>query len=707
MTLYRDIRPLPSLRMRLEMSIDPAGELLDSASPALGGLRRAVRIAYERLRSRLDQLVHGELGSALQEPHRHAPQRPLRDPGARRRQGQGPGHRPRPVGQRPDAVRRAAHRGRAGQRLARGAAQGPGRGGAHPRRAVRRWWAARRRTCARRSTRSPGSTSGRPRPASPRSWTRSARRPPSGAEVALLSARHPGLSGRVVPIDVRLGGDYTAVVITGPQHRRQDGGAADGRAAGADAPVRAARAGGDRQPRCPSSATSSRTSATSSRWPSRCPPSAATCARSCASSRAPGRAAWCCSTSSAPAPTRPRARRSPRRSSTTSSRRGALVIATTHYAEIKTYAHNTPPARNASVEFDLETLSPTYRLTIGLPGTSQAFAIAERLGLPPTLVADARSRLSRAQQEFESTLASIKASQRRDRGGPGTRHGGGGSAPGGAPDRGGRAPARPPGARDSRSRRRARRRRRRSRPSRRRSPRRASCWPARRSPSAAWTRRWRAWRSDCRRCRRPGHRGASPAPRGVAGRACAPGPPAGWSGTDRRPRPRPRPRDAGRRRRARGRAARRARCRPTRCPSARAGRGRRGTAGRNARSRVAAATSGRSRRCASPRPRPSVGRTAQRSGRGPSPSSLDVRGARVDETIELLENYLDRAATAGAGASRSSTATVRARSGMPCARCSPSIRWCATGVRATRARGATAPPSSPSDRAILRRFPSR
>jgi len=92
-------------------------------------------------------------------------------------------------------------------------------------------------------------------------------------------------------------------------------------------------------------------------------------------------------------------------------RAGALAVATTHYAELKTYAHNEPGARNASVDFDLATLAPTYHLSIGLPGTSQAFAIAERLGLPSALVEDARSRLSAAQQEFESTLVSIRETQ--------------------------------------------------------------------------------------------------------------------------------------------------------------------------------------------------------------------------------------------------------------------------------------------------------
>ena len=105
-------------------------------------------------------------------------------------------------------------------------------------------------------------------------------------------------------------------------------------------------------------------------------------------------------------------------------RAGAIVAATTHYAEFKAYAHTTSGARNASVEFDLDTLSPTYRLTIGLPGGSQAFAIAERLGLPEAIVADARSRLTEAQRSFEATLVSIKASEGRGERGAGPGPGG-------------------------------------------------------------------------------------------------------------------------------------------------------------------------------------------------------------------------------------------------------------------------------------------
>ncbi len=90
---------------------------------------------------------------------------------------------------------------------------------------------------------------------------------------------------------------------------------------------------------------------------------------------------------------------------------GATVAATTHYAELKTFATEHPNVTNASVEFDVATLRPTYRLTIGLPGKSQAFAIAERLGLPEEVLADARQRLSAEHLSMEETLAAIQRAE--------------------------------------------------------------------------------------------------------------------------------------------------------------------------------------------------------------------------------------------------------------------------------------------------------
>ena len=84
------------------------------------------------------------------------------------------------------------------------------------------------------------------------------------------------------------------------------------------------------------------------------------------------------------------------------------LIATTHHSELKLYAHQTPDVMNASVEFDLETLSPTYRLTLGLPGQSNALAIAARLGMPGNVIESARAGLSSEQRDLETVLAELR-----------------------------------------------------------------------------------------------------------------------------------------------------------------------------------------------------------------------------------------------------------------------------------------------------------
>ncbi len=87
------------------------------------------------------------------------------------------------------------------------------------------------------------------------------------------------------------------------------------------------------------------------------------------------------------------------------------ALVATHYAELKAFAHSTPGVQNASMEFDVETLSPTFHLTIGLPGQSNAFAIASRLGLDLQIIDAARGALTRADVELETMLAQIKQTQ--------------------------------------------------------------------------------------------------------------------------------------------------------------------------------------------------------------------------------------------------------------------------------------------------------
>ena len=86
---------------------------------------------------------------------------------------------------------------------------------------------------------------------------------------------------------------------------------------------------------------------------------------------------------------------------------GALVAATTHYAELKVYAMTTPGVENASCEFDVDSLAPTYRLLIGIPGKSNAFAISQRLGLPKEIIQKAAARIDVENVRFEDVLTQL------------------------------------------------------------------------------------------------------------------------------------------------------------------------------------------------------------------------------------------------------------------------------------------------------------
>jgi DNA mismatch repair protein MutS2 len=407
--LAREIHPLPALRSTLARSFDPVGELLDTASPRLGGLRSAVRVAYDRLRRRLDALVGSELGGALQEPiitlrnGRYVV--PVKAEARSRVKGivhdaSGSGQtlfvepliavelgnawREAQVAEQEEVARILDE---LSALVAANSADLRETLGAMAR---FDFWAAKAQLAA----------------------DMDGIRADTATEpvVVLLSARHPGLTGRVVPIDIRLGDGFTALVVTGPNTGGKtvtlrtlgllsllhQAGLHIPAAPGSRLPVFADVFAdiGDEQSIAQSLSTFSGHLRSITRI---------------VEAAGPGTLVLLDELGAGTDPTEGSALAQALLDHFI--RKGALVAATTHYAELKAYAHTTPRASNASVEFDLETLSPTYRLTIGLPGGSQAFAIAERLGLDAAIVADARSRLSENERAFEETLARIRETE--------------------------------------------------------------------------------------------------------------------------------------------------------------------------------------------------------------------------------------------------------------------------------------------------------
>lgn len=228
----------------------------------------------------------------------------------------------------------------------------------------------------------------------------------AASSLKLVQARHPLLKGKVVPLSLTIGGDYRGLVITGPNtggktvslktvgllslmaHAGMPIPASDG----SSIPVFDAIFAdiGDEQSIELTLSTFSWHMGNISRIIKRCTGRSLVLLDELGTSTDPGEGAALA-----------------RAILLHILKKGSMIVATTHYGDLKVFAHTTPGLQNASLDFDPVTLLPTYHLTLGIPGGSNAIAIASQLGLPEDIIAAARELLAKGPQEVESLLADL------------------------------------------------------------------------------------------------------------------------------------------------------------------------------------------------------------------------------------------------------------------------------------------------------------
>jgi DNA mismatch repair protein MutS2 len=401
----------PALREQIERSVDDAGEILDSASAELGSIRRRLRVAQERVRERLNAMLRsselaGVIGEAIVTQRDGRYVIPIRAEAKGRLKGivhdqSASGAtlfiEPLSVVELNNAwIEATLAEQREEERIldelsAAVEARADSLLDSLQALATADLWLARARLAQQMDA------------------VRPAR---SDDALELLSARHPLLGAAAVPIDLRLGErfGYRALVVTGPNTggktvslktlgllavMHQTGLRVPG-AAGARLPVfrRVMADIGDEQSIAQSLSTFSSHLRNVVRFVADAGPDTLVLLDEVGAGTDPteGSALAMAIISRL-------------------LELGATVAATTHYAELKTYATEQPLVTNASVEFDVRTLRPTYRLEIGLPGKSQAFAIAQRLGLPEDVLATARGHVSVEHATLEQTLAAVQRAE--------------------------------------------------------------------------------------------------------------------------------------------------------------------------------------------------------------------------------------------------------------------------------------------------------